>query len=350
MSDKYQIKNLDNILPDKLDDKKLRFDTQEVSEILSKNFGAFANEWFSFMQNNARNNFAQFKDMDKFLILSFLRHKIYKNYSELFKNFSLNELSSNQDFLRLEKIILIEISKDLNIPKETVRRKINELEKEGIIFRSGKSIILNKIVYEKMNSDFFLKELSKILSICSKYLATQEWFGNYVDTKTIEGFIKKNYTATMRFYYRFIIQHLKRTRELFKDLESWLIHGIIAQNHIANAKQAQKSNSIYHEMKKNNYTFDYYVEFTKLANLKKNITGINASSISEITGVPRATVLRKLKNLIKSDFILKNQKQLYLLDAKGKGFKLMLNNWNDSQIKLYDLISNIFNLIKKSNI
>ena len=44
----------------------------------------------------------------------------------------------------IEKINLIEISEDLTIAKETVRRKINELSLEQIITRKGKKIILRQ--------------------------------------------------------------------------------------------------------------------------------------------------------------------------------------------------------------
>ena len=48
-----------------------------------------------------------------------------------------------QDKVGIEKLNLIEISKDLNIPKETVRRKVNYLQSNDIIIRSGKSIFLH---------------------------------------------------------------------------------------------------------------------------------------------------------------------------------------------------------------
>ena len=36
------------------------------------------------------------------------------------------------------------ISNELNIPKETIRRKVNELQESAILARQGKSIIFNK--------------------------------------------------------------------------------------------------------------------------------------------------------------------------------------------------------------
>jgi len=48
-----------------------------------------------------------------------------------------------QEQITIDKLNLIEISKDLNIPKETVRRKINYLQSHDIIARKGKIIYIN---------------------------------------------------------------------------------------------------------------------------------------------------------------------------------------------------------------
>ena len=48
------------------------------------------------------------------------------------------------DTIIIDKINLIQISNELNIPKETIRRKVNELQEENILERKGKSIIFNR--------------------------------------------------------------------------------------------------------------------------------------------------------------------------------------------------------------
>ena len=46
-----------------------------------------------------------------------------------------------QEQIAIDKLNLIEISKDLNIPKETVRRKINYLQSHDIIARKGNNYL-----------------------------------------------------------------------------------------------------------------------------------------------------------------------------------------------------------------
>ena len=59
----------------------------------------------------------------------------------------------DQENIKLDKINLIEISLELNIPKETIRRKVNELQSDKILKREGKSIIFSRegLVTQKPN-------------------------------------------------------------------------------------------------------------------------------------------------------------------------------------------------------
>ena len=46
---------------------------------------------------------------------------------------------------------------------------------------------------------------------------------------------------------------------------------------------------------------------------KAKNNGVSAMSVSDMTGIPRATVIRKCKFLVKNDFIKLNQKKQYIL-------------------------------------
>ena len=110
----------------------------EVNNVLTDNMGQLGRAWFKFQTVWANNAYSRFKDMDKYLILIYLIQKTFKHYSDIFVIVSEKSFYSNEDF-EIEKMNLIEISEDLQIPKETVRRKINELNMEGIIARRKKS-------------------------------------------------------------------------------------------------------------------------------------------------------------------------------------------------------------------
>ena len=62
-------------------------------------------------------------------------------------------------------------------------------------------------------------------------------------------------------------------------------------------------------------SLDYFATNNILIeNLGSNI-GISAMSISEMTKIPRATIIRKCKYLIKEDLIKTNEKKQYVLSS-----------------------------------
>ena len=79
------------------------------------------------------------KDLDKYNILVYLYKENFVELNEIFKVKSLNEFYINPKF-HLEKINIIHISNKLRLSKETTRRKILELEKDGILIKNKKTI------------------------------------------------------------------------------------------------------------------------------------------------------------------------------------------------------------------
>jgi DNA-binding Lrp family transcriptional regulator len=52
-----------------------------------------------------------------------------------------------KELLKLRKINISDISHDLKIPKESVRRKVLDLEKKGSIKKIGKKIFIDKSTF-----------------------------------------------------------------------------------------------------------------------------------------------------------------------------------------------------------
>ena len=204
MSDKKEIKNL-NILREVDFQKKQSagfrdefINRAEVHSILSANFGRLSDHWFKFATAWNHNAYQTFMDMDKYLILIYLVQKSFRHYADILIIHSEDQFYTKEEF-EIEKINLIEISDDLKIAKETVRRKINELNKDAVIKRSGKKIVLRPLTFIHQRPKHSIKAISIFLASCSKYLATQEWFGDKIEPKNIEDFIRNNFIY-IRFY------------------------------------------------------------------------------------------------------------------------------------------------------
>ena len=77
--------------------------------------------------------------------------------------------------------------------------------------------------------------------------------------------------------------------------------------------------------------------------------GVNAMSLSEITGIPRPTVVRKLKYLIDNDYLSIDEKKLLEVNIKGKALKISKDLQDKNILSLSNFTYRVFNQIKVIN-
>ena len=314
-------------------------DKDKVFEVFQRNINEVLKGLYRLQQDWVNRSYLNFNDFDTYLILMYLMNKVYVNYSDRFHYMSLDAFY-NQEKVGIEKLNLIEISKDLNIPKETVRRKINYLQKHDIIIRTGKTIFLNSKGLEIQKPLTTIENMASLLSKISIYLSAEDWFGKALQKEDIKKFITEHFTVSWEYWYRFQIPYLTRHRAFFGDLESWNVWGSIGLVQIRSLIE-EINNDVSTKPKT-------YGDFF-LMNLKhKAKRGINASSISDISSIPRATVIRKLKTLEKRKLILRNKKLEYSMGAKRDDLKMIEKNYLISQRAFSDYASTMFNLMKFS--
>ena len=319
------------------------FDINKINLVLSSNPFILMKYWIKFQQEWVHNTFNKFKDHDKYIILMYLISRTWQDKSNLFKFQSIEEYYS-QNEINLPDISLSEISIDLKIPKETIRRKLIELEKKNIIKRDGQKIILAQLGLSLQKPEVSIKTLAIFFEKLSILLSTQDWFGTHIPKENIELYFKKYYTVFWNHYFKMQIPFLTRWKIVFGDLESWVIWANIGINQSLNLEKISK-----HINEKINFS-EVEIKNLYLSNVQKNEPdrGINASSIAEISGIPRATVLRKLKKLVSEKAIRRNKKLEYILTNQGKLNETIQANYVINQKYIALFVTDIFNLIKKS--
>ena len=114
-------------------------DTADVYKIFSKNYSQSITEFLEFQRTWMNRAYLTFNDLDKYLIFMSLISRIFKSYSEYFIMYNFDEFYSIDEY-ELKKFNIVNISKELDIRKETARRKILELEKTGFIKKNKKAI------------------------------------------------------------------------------------------------------------------------------------------------------------------------------------------------------------------
>ena len=316
-------------------------DNSSVFEIFQKNNNEVLKHFIKFQQTWVNQAYSAFKDFDSYLVLIYLINKVFLNLSDRFHYMSF-ESFYNQEKLSIEKINLIEISKDLNIPKETIRRKVNFLQEEGIIFRDGKSIFLNvpKIGVQKPVTSIGL--IASCLANFSNLLSSQTWFGNKISQESIVKFIHDHFTVSWEYFFRFQIPYLVRHRTFFGDLESWNVWGSIALVQIRELIEKTQRQVV---DAPNNFR-DFYLYSLK----HKAKRGINASSISDISAIPRATVIRKLKVMEKKKLINRNKSLEYSMGSQAVHLKGLEENYLIHQKLWSDYTTTMYNLMKHSKL
>jgi predicted transcriptional regulator len=319
--------------------KNQLFEKAKVLDALEKDIISHWDTWTKFQQVWTNNAYMTFKDLDKYLVMIYLMRDSWQNLSDKFIHMSMDQFYE-LEYIVIEKINLITISSELNIPKETIRRKINELQKDGILKREGKQIILDKTCFKLQKPLVTLEILSKFIKKKSDSLKGEKWFGDAVSQEVIKKYITKYFTIMWLRFFKLQIPLLIRQRNIFADLETYVVWGNVAMNHQYHLSKANQNNLV-KDINLTNYIDQIYATEIKI--------GINASSIADISGIPRATVLRKLKWLVKEKAVKRNKKVEYAMLKKGKINMQVKENFKFNQMYVAEFLTDIFDYIKNSN-
>jgi predicted transcriptional regulator len=327
-----------------------KFNSNEIALILSSNTTILMKHWIKFQQEWINNIYLQFKDYDKYILLMYLISKSWEDDLDLFKFQSMEEYYSNTE-IRLPNISLLELSKNLKIPKETIRRKLVELEKQNLIKRKTQKIFLAQSALNLQKPKNSIKNISIFLEKLSILLSTQDWFGSSIKREDIELYFIKYYTIFWNRYFKLQIPFLIRWKTIFGDLESFVIWGNMGINQNMFLEKNFKEKYIksqYSEIKREEY-IENIISMSD-TDVNSSMLGVNASSIADISSIPRATVIRKLNKLSKEKIIRRNKKLEYFLTSQGTLNEKIKANYLINQENIALFVTDIFNLIKRSSL
>jgi DNA-binding Lrp family transcriptional regulator len=310
-----------------------QIDENKISKIIDKNFSRLAPLFYPFITNWLTRAYGVYGDIDKYLIAIYLVNRQFIFYRKNGFIVSFETFFENKP-LEIDKINISDISKDLKIPKESVRRKIQELENRGVIKRVKKKILIYRSGLSSDRVNIAIKELSLLLYEFNKILKDEREVDNVFEIEEIISSIKQNYSFCWYQFYKFLFDYTIRWRDQIQDLETLCIGMTV----VLNATQSKQS-----APSKKNRTV-YFKEI-----MGSDLRGVNAMSLSEITGIPRPTVVRKLKWLIDNNFLTINDKKLISLDAKDSAFKQSKEMQKQNFVSLSNFIYRLFNQIKVIN-
>ena len=105
-------------------------------------------------------------------------------------------------------------------------------------------------------------------------------------------------------------------RDFFTDYETFSIWTVIVYNQNLHFNNKIKGDKNY--IKFLDSMSDESQRFSKELLGLTGSFGLNAMTISDLTGIPRPTVIRKLRSLVKDKFITKNESNLYSILVNTK--------------------------------
>ncbi len=307
-------------------------DEKIINKVIQNNFAALAPCYFTLTSNWFVRAYDHWKDIDKFVIIIYLIHQnlIYFRQNGIKIDY---ETFYEKRSIEIDKINISDISKDLGVPKESIRRKVLELEKQKVIIRTGKKILVVRDTFYSAKAVETLTEVATILHEFNKILKKEKLVNEVYSINEIILAIKENFSYCMYQFNKFWFIYINRWRNEIKDLETLGIGMVVVINSVKNKDFVpKKTMRLYHK--------DLMGSDTR---------GVNAMSISEITGIPRPTVVRKLKYLIDKKYLHINEKKLITFNAKDSAFITTKGMVNKNMISLSHFIYKVFNHIRIIN-
>ena len=309
--------------------------SEDIRKVIDKNYATIIPVWTPLQLAWVNDVYRTFHDYEKFMIVMHLLTQTFEAYSKNFVKLNYDEYF-DQTEVEIKTINVMEISKSLNIAKETARRKINELQEMGAIKRINKKIIIDRATWPNIKPQETIKRMARFLSTLSNICVEEGLISQSLSSEKITEISKEYFSYIWKLYYEMQIPMLLGFKKIFGDLESFHVNGVVIINHALNAKRNDNS-----EMSREFYLEKYF--FTD----EHKFSGVNAMSISEITGIPRATVIRKLNRLIKDKYLKIDSKKHYI--STGLNTKKFLEVQKTTLINLSKLTANIYNLSLMKN-
>ncbi len=323
-----------------------KFGKKNIEKILLDNFIDLMPHFYEMESSFLSGIYERYGDLERGNIVIFFAKDLHleilrKREVNLSFNLSLDRFWNNHKNIIQKKKKIITIAKSTGLPRETTRRKILSLIKRKHIKRTEK----NTVFWEpdSKSKDSYIKIIEKQINSLSRFIFQQlRFFSLNIPISKIEKEIKNNYSFYWYHYLNTQLQYIKIWQLQFKDLEMLLIGLqtlIQSIRYLKNSNKLQSLDSfLLNKTAKSAATFD----------VRK--TGISATSISEVTGIPRANCIRKLEKYIKMKIIEKDlvTKRYNLIPSQIKSAPSHANSILDEIRNTINIFSEFSSILLKS--
>jgi len=288
--------------------KKFTISPEDIAQLIQTHYANLMPSFYELQSNFLCGIYKRYGSIETAnIILCFARNVhleiIRQRERDLNFNVSLENFWKNFNLIIKPTEKITSVVKITGIPKETVRRKIKNLLEEGHLGRDKKSKSFFWKLESKEKDSFFqiieneTKNLSIFISRIVKDLGLQS-SNKIINNKIIEDEIISQFSFYWFHYLSCQLEWLKWWQLKFKDNDLLLI-----------ALQATIPTLQF--IDKNMKSVNVDDVFKIIGGVNKSDCSncsISATSVSEVTGIPRATAIRKLEKLVNLGFLVRETK------------------------------------------
>tara|TARA_A100001011_G_C14222865_1_gene805237 strand:+ start:79 stop:1023 length:945 start_codon:yes stop_codon:yes gene_type:complete len=258
-----------------------------IEEVFQKNSNKILPIFFEMQSTFLSGIYKRYGDLEGGQIVIYFARNLHLNVmrkreEDLSFDLSLEKFWFNHQNTSQDKQKIISVSRFTGLPKETTRRKIMHLTKLKHLKKTNK----NNLYWEPSSheKDTYIQIIKEQIKSVSKFLYEQSKLLNMnVPFVKFNKEIEKNYCFYWYHYLNTQLDFMKYWQKKTKDLEILLI-------------------GLQSLIQSFNY-FKTKTENNKMSNINSDIS---ATSVSEVTGIPRATCIRKLEWLTKEKLVKKD--------------------------------------------
>ena len=320
-----------------------KYESKDIKKNIEENFIFLMVDFYEVQVEFLSMLIKLFKDLDKaYILLSIIKKTCSEKYINFYQSInadrSLSKFIKNAEKYKMSNFKIIDIANDLNLPKETVRRKISELRKLNILIVKKNNLIVdwsNKLVNQVFDSQINIT--AKFLSKFSIFYSRKKSFAKSYNQTQLKKFIANNLVDHFHLFLSFQLQWQNILRKKFRDMDYVIIFLLCSLNNL-------------HKIKKESpeVTKMSYVKSLKFYDNMTSSRGLNATTIAELCGIPRPTILRKIKSLLNNKLIIKDKNNLYSIITQGieSSRKNTYHNIPLAMISLSEYIASTFNSFK----
>ena len=220
-----------------------RIQSKDICNCLLDNYSYFSSDWIYHQWNWLHQNYSTFNDLIKYFVAISLVRNTLRFYDQNGFKYNYEEYYARNE-IQISEFNISELAKEFELPKETMRRKVLELEKTKVIRKEGKKIILNRSNYNLIKPINQIRITSKYISKLSELLFKQKIIHKVISEEEIKTKIQNEFSKTWLWFYEFQLPLMISWKKFFEDIHILYIWGTLGLNQVYNQKNKSNLNEI----------------------------------------------------------------------------------------------------------